>query len=91
MSLAFIACQDPFEAVTHFAGAADRPPFPVLVDADRAVAKRYGVYSFYSGRRFRVARPATFLIGPDGGVRLSHIGKDPQDRVPIETLLTLKF
>lgn len=88
-AVAFIACQDPYEAVTYFARAPERPSFPVLIDADRAVAKAYRVHAFYSGRRFRVARPASFLIGADRRILFRGVGERPEDRVPIERLLAI--
>ena len=87
MGLAFVACQDPFEAVTHFAAAEAPLPFPFLVDGSRATARAYGVYAFYSGGRFRVARPATFLIDRAKTVRFSHVGRSPQDGLPLDPIL----
>lgn len=43
-------------------------PFPLLVDAEAAVAARYGAWGekFLYGRRYQGMTRATFIIGPDG-------------------------
>ena len=43
-------------------------PFPLLVDADHAVAEKYGAWGEKSlyGRKFMGIIRSTFLIGPDG-------------------------
>jgi peroxiredoxin Q/BCP len=49
-------------------------PFPLLVDADATVAKRYGVYKqkkLYGKVSWGIER-STFVIGPDGIVRQVH-------------------
>ena len=48
-------------------------PFPLLVDADHAVAEKYGAWgekSLYGRKYFGIIR-STFLIGPDG--KLKHV------------------
>ncbi len=48
-------------------------PFPLLVDADHAVAEKYGAWgekSLYGRKYFGIIR-STFLIGPDG--KLAHV------------------
>lgn len=62
---AFVVCQRPYDVVAHFAARPEPFPFPVLVDAGRAVAKAYGVHVWFSGGRFNAARPVAFLVGPD--------------------------
>ena len=44
--------------------------FPLLADADHAVAEKYGVWQEKSmyGRKFMGIARTTFLIGPDGKV-----------------------
>ena len=43
-------------------------PFPLLVDAEAAVAARYGAWGekVLYGRRYQGMTRATFIIGPDG-------------------------
>jgi thioredoxin-dependent peroxiredoxin len=45
-------------------------PFPLLADADHAVAEKYGVWQEKSryGRKYMGIARTTFLIGPDGTV-----------------------
>jgi peroxiredoxin Q/BCP len=44
--------------------------FPLLADADHAVAEKYGVWQKKSlyGRQFMGVARTTFLIGPDGKI-----------------------
>ncbi|MGB7160219.1 MAG: thioredoxin-dependent thiol peroxidase [Tepidisphaeraceae bacterium] len=61
---------DPVEDVTKFAEKFQLN-FPLLADADHAVAEKYGVWqekSMYGKKYMGVAR-TTFVIGPDGKVK----------------------
>ena len=42
-------------------------PFPLLVDEDKSLAKKYGVYKqkFFMGRSYMGIERTTFVIGPD--------------------------
>jgi peroxiredoxin Q/BCP len=63
---------DPVQDVTKFAEKFDLN-FPLLADADHAVAERYGVWqekSMYGKKYMGVAR-TTFVIGPDG--KVAHV------------------
>ena len=63
---------DPIEDVKNFAAKFDLN-FPLLADADHAVAERYGVWrekTLYGKRYWGVAR-TTFVIGADG--RIEHV------------------
>jgi len=46
-------------------------PFPLLVDADHAIAEKYGAWGEKSlyGRKYLGIIRSTFLIGPDGKVK----------------------
>ena len=60
---------DPVEDVKKFADKF-KLNFPLLADADHAVAEKYGVWqerSMYGKKYMGVAR-TTFIIGPDGKV-----------------------
>lgn len=48
-------------------------PFPLLVDADHAIATAYGAWGekSFMGRRFMGIHRVTFHIGPDG--RVAHV------------------
>ena len=50
-------------------------PFPLLSDAEQAVAESYGVLTTFFGRT--VASRQTFLVGPDGRVAKHYADVDP--------------
>ena len=61
---------DPVKAVEKFAGKFELN-FPLLADADHAVAEKYGVWvekSMY-GKKYWGAARSTFVIGKDGKIR----------------------
>lgn len=63
---------DSVETITKFAESL-KTPFPILADADGAVAKAYGV----AGETY--ARRVTFVIGKDGKIAKTVEGKDAID------------
>lgn len=54
--------------------------FPILIDPDRTVIKRYGVYHHLGLTAFNIARPATFIIDRAQRLRFIHISKNQTDR-----------
>ena len=74
-------------------GAADMAaytdaPFPIAADADKAIARSYGVFNLLGDG---VATPATFIVGSDGTIDWLRIGKTAGDRVlPAELLPRLR-
>ncbi len=48
-------------------------PFPVLADADRSVAKAYGVHVRANFESINIARPANFVLDREGRIRYMHI------------------
>ncbi len=60
---------DPVADVTKFAGKFNLN-FPLLADADHAVAERYGVWGEKQmmGRKYMGVMRTTFIIGPDGKI-----------------------
>ena len=65
----FAASVDPVELLTDFAKSLEAD-YPILADADGAVARAYGVVTADRPRPFRW----TFYIGKDG--RLLHVDRD---------------
>ncbi len=61
--------------------------FPFLLDEDRRVTKAYGVYHRAGVDAINIARPATFVIGPDGIIRFLYVGSSQVDRAPVEQVL----
>jgi len=60
---------------------------PILIDADRAITKRYGVYHPLGLDALNTARPSTFLIDRDGTVRFMYVGEGQNDRPDPETIV----
>lgn len=60
---------------------------PILVDPDRSVIKRYGVYHRLGLTAFNIARPATFIIDRDRRLRFMYVGKGQSDRPDQATLV----
>ena len=56
-------------------------PFDVLIDERQDVIRAYGVWHRFGFVYRSVARPAVFLIDPDGAIRASWIG-DNQTQFP---------
>ena len=63
---------DDQKAVTKFADKFHLN-FPLLADADHAIAEKYGVWQEKSmyGKKYMGAARTTFIIGPDG--RIEHV------------------
>ena len=60
---------------------------PILVDPDRSVIKRYGVYHRLGFTAFNIARPATFIIDRAQRIRFMYISRGQSDRPDHETLV----
>lgn len=56
--------------------------FPLLSDADVAVAAAYGV----AMKGHDIAIPATFLVMPNREVFWKYVGENPADRAPEDVL-----
>ncbi|TAM87702.1 redoxin domain-containing protein [bacterium] len=54
--------------------------FPILIDADRAVIKRFGVYHRLGIDAINIARPAVFVLDAQGVVRWQHVARNQLDR-----------
>jgi methyl-accepting chemotaxis protein len=54
-------------------------PFNILVDESREVLKAYGVWQRIGLDAWNIARPALFLIYPDGSVRYSFIAESQEE------------
>jgi peroxiredoxin len=59
----------------------------ILVDPDRSVIKRYGVYHRLGLTAFNIARPATFVIDRTQRIRFMYISRGQSDRPAHETLV----
>jgi peroxiredoxin len=59
-------------------------PFPLLADPERAVFQLYGVGS---GALSLGQRPAVFLIGPEGEIRVAWRGKQQWDIPSVDEIV----
>jgi len=63
--------------------------FPFLLDEDRSVTKKYGVYNRLSLEAINIARPATFVVAHEGIVKYIHVGSVQTDRADIEEVVNV--
>jgi peroxiredoxin len=61
--------------------------FPFLLDEDRAVTKKYGVYKAMGIDSINIARPATLVVDASGKIRYLYVGSNQTDRAPIDKVL----
>jgi len=59
-------------------------PFNILIDAEREVARAYGVWQRFGLTAWNIARPALFLIDRQGRVRFRYIAAR-QNEFPTST------
>lgn len=59
--------------------------FEILSDADRKVITSYGILN--PAEHGGIAHPAIFIVDREGKIRFLHVGKDPMDRPPDETVI----
>jgi peroxiredoxin len=59
--------------------------YPILADADHAVAEAYGVFNLLGDG---VATPSVFVIDPNGQISWSFISQDPNVRPSAADILT---
>ena len=62
-------------------------PFDVLVDESREVSKAYGVWHRIGLDAWNIARPALFLIDPDGSIRYSFVAESQEEFPAHEEIL----
>ena len=62
-------------------------PFPVLFDESRSVTRAYGVYHRLSVDAFNIARPATFVVDPDGKISWIAISPNQVERASSDDIL----
>ena len=63
-------------------------PFPVLFDENRSVTHAYGVYHRLSVDAINIARPATFVVGPDGKISWIAVSPNQNERPSTEEILS---
>ncbi len=61
--------------------------FPFLLDEDRRVIKRYGLYHRLGTDAYNIAHPATLVLDRGGVIRFIYRGDGQADRAPLEQIL----
>jgi peroxiredoxin len=59
--------------------------FQILSDSDKKTIISYGILN--AAEHDGIAHPSIFILDPQGRIRFMHVGKDPQDRPPDETII----
>ena len=59
--------------------------FQILSDAEKKTITEYGIVN--AAEHDGIAHPSIFVLDKEGKIRYLHVGKDPQDRPPDETIL----
>lgn len=77
-----VAVQSKDDAATSMQKS--RAQYPILADAEHAMAESYGVYDIFSDGK---AAASVFIIGQDGRIIWDHIATHVADRVPSATIL----
>lgn len=80
-----VVCEDPATVQRYL--AAHPTPLTVLLDADRRVARSFGVYQRFGLGAWNIARPASFLIDRAGFIRLVFVAKLPIEAAPLQEIL----
>ena len=62
-------------------------PFPLVIDEDRSLARRWGVYHPVGIDAINIARPASFVIDGEGAVRLADVSRTQFHSAAIEEIL----
>ena len=73
---------DPVEELRAFA-AEEHLTFPLASDRDHAVAEAYGTWGpvTFGGRTFDSVHRSTFVVNPDGSLRLAQYDVNPNGHV----------
>ncbi len=88
VSLVFIAAEKRSGMFRPEKFLAEHPiSFPFLLDENRRVTKAYGVHHAIGLDALNIARPATFVIGREGTIRMIYVGIDQLDRMPVQAIL----
>ncbi len=65
-------------------------PFPLLVDADRAVSKGLGIFTTeWSGSKVEQNVPTVFVIDPTGVVQFKYLSQNTRDRPGVDHLVAV--
>jgi peroxiredoxin len=59
--------------------------FQILSDSDKKTIISYGILN--AAEHDGIAHPSIFILDTQGRIRYMHVGKDPQDRPPDETII----
>jgi peroxiredoxin len=59
--------------------------FQILSDVEKKTITEYGILN--AEEHGGIAHPSIFILDKEGRIRYMHVGKNPQDRPPDETIL----
>ena len=62
-------------------------PFDILIDERRDMARAFGVWHRLGIDAWNIARPAVFLIEPDGRISYSFVGDNQREYPSIDEVL----
>ena len=62
-------------------------PFPLLFDETRQLTQAYGVYHAFGKDAYRIAHPATFVIGRDGKICWIAVSPSQSERPAVQNIL----
>lgn len=60
--------------------------FQILSDAEKKTISDYGIVN--KAEHGGIAHPSVFILDKEGRIRYMHVGKDPSDRPPDDTIIT---
>ena len=80
-----VICQNADSVRAHF--ARDPVPFPIAIDQERRTARAYGVYRLLGFDSIHIARPATFIVDPEGRIRRRFAGQVQWQMLPMDEIL----
>jgi peroxiredoxin len=61
--------------------------FPFLLDEDRVVTKKYGLYHLIGMDALNIAHPATLVIDRDRTIQYVYRGDNQHDRAPLSDVM----
>lgn len=61
--------------------------FPILADSNHEVIRRWRIFDNEDPKERAIPYPSTFIVGSDGRIKWSYIGRSSRDRPEIDEIL----